>query len=79
VYRSWLSAACRARWSLVPCDQQPPHDDCCGEPAHDFIIIYGDRPDAIFNLPHLTIVLGHIPTLFWGIAPEAAIPGLEDY
>jgi hypothetical protein len=27
----------------IRCDQQPPQEDCCNRPAHDFIIIYGER------------------------------------
>jgi hypothetical protein len=27
----------------IRCDQQPPEDDCCGKPAHNFIVIYGRR------------------------------------
>ena len=27
----------------IRCDQQPPQDDCCGRPAHNFIIIFGAR------------------------------------
>ena len=27
----------------IRCNQQPPQDDCCNRPAHDFIIIYGER------------------------------------
>ena len=24
-------------------NQQPPQDDCCGRPAHDYIIVYGEK------------------------------------
>jgi len=27
----------------IRCDQQPPQDDCCNEPAHNFIVIYGQK------------------------------------
>ena len=25
------------------CDEQPPRDDCCRQPAHDYIIVYGSK------------------------------------
>jgi hypothetical protein len=33
----------RAIGDGIRCDQQPPQDDCCGSPAHNFIIIFGAR------------------------------------
>ena len=27
----------------IRCNQQPPQDDCCGLPAHDYIIVYGEK------------------------------------
>lgn len=27
----------------IRCDQQPSQNDCCGRPAHNFIIIFGAR------------------------------------
>ena len=27
----------------IRCNQQPPQDDCCGEPADNSIIVFGER------------------------------------
>ncbi len=27
----------------IRCDQQPPQDDCCNQPAHNYIVIYGEN------------------------------------
>jgi len=27
----------------IRCNQPPPQDDCCGRPAHDYIVIYGEK------------------------------------
>jgi hypothetical protein len=27
----------------VRLNQQPPQDDCCARPAHDYIIVYGEK------------------------------------
>ena len=33
----------RAIGDGIRCKQQPPQDDCCGRPAHNFILIFGAR------------------------------------
>jgi hypothetical protein len=27
----------------IRCNQQPPQDDCCNRPAHNYIVIYGEK------------------------------------
>ncbi|MGA2204839.1 MAG: hypothetical protein ABSG40_23125 [Terriglobales bacterium] len=27
----------------IRCNQQPPQDDCCNQPAHNHIVIYGEK------------------------------------
>lgn len=27
----------------IRCNQQPPQDDCCDLPAHDYIVVYGEK------------------------------------
>lgn len=27
----------------IRCNQQPAQEDCCNQPAHDYIIVYGEK------------------------------------
>ena len=27
----------------IRCNRQPPQDDCCNQPAHNYIVIYGEK------------------------------------